>query len=302
MALAAPALAEEPSAAGVEASAKDIVRLKNGGMLRGTISELVPGETVTIVTVAGKTREIKMSEVAYAGPADEAPEQDAPAPPPTPTPAPAAAPVAAPSTITTSEPSKVEPYVTVQGRRATLHLESEPSGLTFHRASSSAVAVGPGGVAMALGYDRLCTAPCQITIPAGTEVLALSRPGERAFTAGPVTIPAGESRLVGKFESRAGLRATGWVITAASVVGGLALMYVALSSTERECDRYSGACRDSPRANLPPLIGGTVVLAVGAPIGIVMATMVPDKAKVDVAGARPATMPTARTLALRGNF
>ena len=36
----------------------------------------------------------------------------------------------------------------------------------------------------------------------GAEVLALSRPGEREREAGPVTFPAGESRLVGRNAAR----------------------------------------------------------------------------------------------------
>ena len=39
-------------------SAPDIVRLKNGGFLRGTIAELAPGEFVTLLLVTGETRKI----------------------------------------------------------------------------------------------------------------------------------------------------------------------------------------------------------------------------------------------------
>jgi len=234
------------------------VLLKNGGMVRGTISELVPDDTVTIVTVLGKTREIKMSDVVYAGPADQAPG--------------GAPPVAAPARAT-----------------ATLRLESEQDGLTFYRASSSAAGVGPGGTAKATGYERLCTVPCRVTLPSGTEVLALSLPGESTHASDPVTFPAGESEVVGRVQSHAGLRAAGWAIGAGSLIAGLVL---ALATTD--------GSTDSPFTR-PPFIASVVIMGVGMPVGFGMA-FVTDKATVEVKDSQPVAMPAARTLALRGNF
>ena len=51
----------------------DVVHLRNGGMVRGTISEQIPGERVVIVTLSGEVRSFPMSEVAYAGPLADAP-------------------------------------------------------------------------------------------------------------------------------------------------------------------------------------------------------------------------------------
>src|SRR5262245_37595241 len=51
----------------------DVVLLKNGGMLRGTISELVPGEFVAITIGSGEVRKLPMSDVRYAGPASQMP-------------------------------------------------------------------------------------------------------------------------------------------------------------------------------------------------------------------------------------
>src|ERR1700710_814517 len=42
-------------------TAPDVIRLKSGGMLRGTISELVPGGDVVLITVAGDMRRVPMS-------------------------------------------------------------------------------------------------------------------------------------------------------------------------------------------------------------------------------------------------
>src|SRR6188768_1348287 len=68
---AAPAPATG-GAAPAPASAPDVVRLKNGGILRGTISELVPGDYVSIVLITGEPRRVLYADVQFAGPANEA--------------------------------------------------------------------------------------------------------------------------------------------------------------------------------------------------------------------------------------
>lgn len=49
----------------------DLVVLRNGGMMRGSIVELVPGDHVLIQLPNGEERRIDMSEVEYAGRAEE---------------------------------------------------------------------------------------------------------------------------------------------------------------------------------------------------------------------------------------
>ena len=258
---AVPAQAPAPTT-----SAPDIVRLKNGSLLRGTISELVAGETVTIVTVTGKTREIAMAEVEYAGPADRAP-----AVPDSQPPAAAQAESDNEAKEATNRETKVEPYVVREARRARLHLTSTPEGLTFHRQTGSAMAVGSGGSAYATGYERLCTAPCDISLPAGTEVLALSNGDEPPRKADALTFPAGESQVVGTFESRAGVRTAGWIILVSSVVVGTVMVYSSITS-EQTCSDYGfgESCYETADVSVPLLLGGTLIAAAGIPLGIVL--------------------------------
>jgi hypothetical protein len=49
----------------------DLVRLKNGGMVRGSIIELVPGSFVVVELKNGETRRFEMNDVEYAGPEDD---------------------------------------------------------------------------------------------------------------------------------------------------------------------------------------------------------------------------------------
>jgi hypothetical protein len=299
---AAPAAAEA-SAPGATASDVDVVRLKNGGLLRGKISELVPGDSVTIVTVTGKTREFKMSEVDYAGPSAKDP-QAAPAPAATVAPGPAATSTdfgEKASEASAKDGSPTKSYVTVHGREARLHLISDEPGITFHRQTGSAFAVGAGGSAYATGYERICTTPCDVSLPAGTETLALSRGEKPPISAEPVTLPAGQSEMRGTLESRAGIRAAGWVVAIGGAVVGSVLMFTA-TKKEQNCD--FGVCNDTTTLDAGKLVGGAVIMGAGLGIGIAMVA-VRDKAVVEVnpqSGAAQRPLALARGISLHGHF
>jgi hypothetical protein len=266
--LAGVARAEEPkseAAADVPTdatSSPDVVRLKNGGMVRGKINELIPGDTVTIVTIAGATRQFKMSEVDYAGLAATDPQ----AAPTLPAPA-GGAPAEAP------KKDSPQPYMKVRSGEAILHLESAP-GLTFLRQSTSAVVVGLRNSAIAAGYERMCTAPCQISLPAGTETLALSRDGALPIGAQAVTLPVGVSRVKGAIDSRSGMRGAGWGV----MLGSLALAtYLVIDARGERKDCVNGVCHDSDTLDKGQVAAGLIVGAVGFGLGLGMAS-VPDRA------------------------
>jgi hypothetical protein len=288
----APARADD-GAAQPAAEARDVVRLKNGGMLRGTISELVPGDSVTIITASGKTREFPMAEVDYAGPADKDPSASA---------APSAVTTAEAPTksTTTSDNDKVSPEVTVKTDRAQLQLESSPPGLTFHRANSSAIATNGQSVAIARGYQRLCTAPCEASLPAGTEVIALSKEGRFPIEAEAVTLPAGKSRVTGTLESRAGLRGAGWAIAAGGLLIGGILVFTS-KTTEEKC-YGTDSCIETSGYDKGKFLAGVVIASGGVGVGLVLAFR-PDVAKVEVATRNPTlALPPARGFAFSGTM
>ena len=268
----ANAFAEKPAAARAEASGPsasaggDVVRLKNGGVVRGKISELLPGASVTIVSSTGKTHEFQMREVSYAGPESQEPAAAA-------QPTPAAA--AAQGEWSNHGSSESKPYVTVYGAEAKLHLESNPPGLTFHREESSAVAYGHGGVAHATGYARLCTSPCNVSLPAGTESFALSLEGKSPVSADAVSFPAGESRVVAEYTDNGGIRVAGVIVVVAAVVTGGVL--IGTSFKGNGCD--GGYC-DEPLDTTQFLIGSAVMVG-GGLLGFVL-TQFSDTATVQV--------------------
>jgi hypothetical protein len=246
-----------------------VVRLKDGGLLRGTISELRVGDSVTLLTVLGEVRKIPWQDVAYAGPASGLPPVSAPA---------AAADTAGP------------PIVGAPAELATVTLRSDPEGLVFHRQSDLLVQGGRGPQHI---YEPICTAPCTIGLPPGWYQLSLSPPGALPRRTVPVMIPKGGSELHGYIESRSGVRIAGWTLVAAAVIASVALMATA-TETSQECMPAAYGpplCQQVPGFNTGKIVGGMVTLAVGVPIGILMG-LAPDLPHVEARGAaNPAPSP-----------
>jgi hypothetical protein len=251
-------------------AAPDIVMLKNGGMVRGTISEMVPGDYVVIVTLTGETRRFAMADVSYAGSAAASP-QSKPLPERS----------GDDKEFETPEGAKYKPEITVHAKEARLRLTSEPTGLTFHKRTSSAMAVGSGGSAIAAGFQEICTSPCEASLPAGTHTLALSEPGKVPISADSVTLPAGVSTLSGRFIDRSGIRTLGLVVVVASAVGGTFMLLNMMDSTQTCSGDY---CYDNPEIDVGMLVGGLVVVGVGIPMGLALATT-RDKAELTVSPA-----------------
>lgn len=240
--LLAPAvvLADEPGAPkGVAPAAPDVVRLKNGGLLRGTISELVPERFVEIVLMTGEVRRIEMGEVEYAGPA------------------------------TSSAPAEA-PGVAVR-------LEAKSSDLTFYlpgaRSVGTAIAAGNtisigagGGGGFGVGgfgvgavetsgrsFDRLCIAPCTLQIAPGNYRFAVGE-GEEApvIIEDPVMIE-GPMTVTAEYSSYKELRTLGNVVSTVAILAGIAL---AIHWLAREDARTSGDYTQ-------PAIGGGIALGGG---------------------------------------
>lgn len=270
VATAQPTEAEAPAKPSDDAAESttapvDVVLLKDGGMVRGTIAEMVAGEEVTIVTLTGKTRTFSMRDVDYAGPVSKMPSPEAKAEPKVadrddPKPAP--------------EVTK-QPLVTVHGEEARLSLVSKDA-VTFHRRSASAV--GTGGVAV--GYDVMCTAPCEVSVPSGTYRLGLSKHGGAAIEADEdVVVFAGPSTVEGNYVDRSGLRRTGWIVFGVSAAVTALAPFVL---TEEDCTDYSG-CTDVT-SSTGWTVAGVGVVGMLASIPLIG---VSDKASISVSPGAP---------------
>lgn len=249
----------------------DVVMTQDGGMMRGTIVESRPGQHVVIALPTGETRRVAWSEVRFAGPAGEAPGSASVTTPP-----PSYAPYG------TQEPSYggappgygVEGYGTgappgygppgygpQPARAIRVRLVSAQPGVTFHRVVGSATAVGWGHGRMytvhAHQFERLCTAPCDLTLPVGSHHFALSAGG--AAVAATSLQLTGDSTIVGEYVDNSGLRAAGWITFGASLLAGGGMMLAPIL----------GGNYDSGTL-MSWMIAGGVVMLIGNIVGLAL--------------------------------
>ena len=126
--------------------------------------------------------------------------------------------------------------------------------------------------AFVTGYGAVkFTAPCNASLPAGTYEFALSGPGhDRPRTIhSQVQLPAGRSRLEGRFESKSATRGWGWVVFGTGIVGGFALM---IAAVDEQCDptpSATGSELTECRLTLDPAmtLGGLGAWLVGMVVG-----------------------------------
>ncbi len=229
--------------------------------MRGTISELVPGEYVTIILITGETRKFPISEVRRAGRAD-APANVEP-------------PVENPDPPETKEfPSKSRnresgtPLATIHAAEARIAVVSAPDGSTLFLRSAAA----GYDSANVSGYDEVCTAPCDVSLPAGTHTFAVSAPGHAPREADAVTLPPGRSTLKAKYVSRSGLRIGLGIASGAVIAGSIPIFVAGAEAPGKQGDKY-----------LPI---GTAVVAAGI-IGLTVAFLIPDGAEVTIIPGAP---------------
>src|SRR5579872_2767593 len=138
----------------------DEVKLKDGSVFRGTITEMVPKDHVDLLMANGQTRRFASADVSYAGPSRRPPgpggSGDAPRP-------------KGVDTHFVATEDDVQLLIrTGQG-------EVEGVGFGYHGT------VAYEGVAR--DYAIMCTAPCDTQLPPGLQRLALSHHGGRAIEA-----------------------------------------------------------------------------------------------------------------------
>jgi len=225
----------------------DIVRLKDGGMLRGTIVELVPGNTVEIALPNGASRTIPMNTVDWAGRADDDPGPGARNTQPPRDTAPPKPETAMPPPVPLLPPSVATPPA-AQGssNTATLRLRAEDGqeGLTFHlKTDLTTVHIG-GRPGMGIVYKRLCTAPCEVKLEPGSYRFGLSLDENSVVDADSVANVSGRSTLVGRYTSYKAALISGVVLAIlAEVVGA-----VVIAHTTQSCE------------TMPMLVGSPVTM------------------------------------------
>lgn len=249
------------------AKGNDIVRLKSGGMVRGTLAENLPGEYVIIVTVAGAKRRFAAKDVEYAGPEESPPRAVKTSGAGTDSPDTRPAPEAKPEPVPTSEKKAPRIDDGSPPRHKLTFRSYDETPVTVHRQLSTAFATTGRFAAVGASYERLCTAPCEVEIPEGSHVLALSIPGVRLpREAGDISLTENQT-VTGHYVSRQSVRTAGFVTGLAGIlIGGIAMAM--------------GFSRDdNGNTNRGALYAGLGIMTVGLAVGLPL-TLIRDEAEI----------------------
>ena len=232
----------------------DIVRLTNGGMVRGTIVEETPDGAVTILLVTGESRTFPRNEIAYAGTAEGAPS------------------MAKPETQARAPEPRIAPTVETQAR---VRFDSSRDDLTVHRRTGTVYAEGSWGSGWTSlegnAYARLCTAPCDAQLPPGDHRLAVSKSSSSRVAEAPdeVRVNDGDTLRV-DYRSKGLQRGIGYALMPVSILGGLSLIAVSvLAWRTEECT--AGTCFDKPDFKFPLMVAGMIVMPAGFVTGMLLA-------------------------------
>jgi hypothetical protein len=77
-----------------------------------------------------------------------------------------------------------------------------------------------------MAYDRLCVAPCDITLPAGSETLSVGAAGEKPDEIANVSFPPGRSEIRATRVSKQSTRNLGWLVMGGGLASGIATIAV----------------------------------------------------------------------------
>lgn len=226
-----------PAANGSAASTTvDAVHLRNGGFFRGRVTEIVPGDHVTIVVApSGESKRIPWADV------DRVIVASTPVPP---TPAAPATP-SAPAASGASAPA---PMV---GPRARVHITAPKQVILYRKAAGTS------------SFQQACTSPCDLEMPLGdTYKLAgngLSQNKEIHLSGAP----GGQVEIVVDPPSTGGMILGGFIAGAGATAAYVGLI-IALVGQASVSSCYGSSCPDSESDGETVRNAGLVTMVVGA--------------------------------------
>lgn len=248
-----PTAASAPSAS----TTVDAVHLRNGGLYRGRVTEIVPGDHVTVIVAPGaETKRIPWPEV------DRVIVASMPVPP-------------APTSTTPVASTPVAPAPMV-GPRARVHITSPKQVILYRRAAGTSA------------FQQACTSPCDLELPIGdTYRLAgngLSQNKELHLSAGPngfvdivVDPPSTGGMILGGFIAGGGA-------TAAYV--GMLMALIGQSEADRSCytygTSYGSSCEDKKSDGESVRNAGLVTMVVGAGVTALGVIVFINSASTDI--------------------
>jgi hypothetical protein len=183
------------------------------------------------------------------------------------------------------------PQPSATSERVPVHLDATEPDITYSVRSGSATIVGVAGghavAALAHGYTELCTAPCNASLPAGTQHLALSKGGGAPVEPeAPVSL-SGPVQIHGDYHDRKGTRIAGVVTMVLGGVTGTLLMVTA-SKPSQDCS--TGTCVTLPKIDDGQVAAGILVLSASAVLGIAL-VLQHDSAEISVVPLQTSSLP-----------
>jgi hypothetical protein len=243
-------------------AAPDVVRLRDGGLLRGTIAEYVVGDHATLVLITGETRRIAAADIRYAGPAQEEPPAtgteatsrsvDTTATPVAP---------ATPSTYGEAPPATRADTGAERGTAAVPAVTADPRPATRIRIRSRDgerlhVDAAPSGRELA----PLCETPCAPSLATGIYRFAITRPGMPRLEPDHLVPLEEGDRVTVTYDTRGGTRRGGLVLIGITAALGAGIALAPLAIEERARDR----------AIVPALVAGAALAGLGTLVGLIM--------------------------------
>ena len=203
------------------------------------------------------------------------------------------------------EPVADRAAVAVHAREARVLFESSPDHLAIYRSSYRSIGLAMAGtVSVAAdirGFQRICVAPCDVSLAAGTDTLAVSQTvdGESwPLSVGAVTFPAGASSVRLDYHDRSVVRHVGgWLFGS----GLVAMSYSLIETIGYARCRDDVSCKDGKLRGVAwgggLALGAFVVGGIMLGVGDMVEVKVTPRAQAYVPG-----LPRGRGLALRGSF
>ena len=236
-------------------AALEEVVLKDGSLYRGTISEVVAGDYVSLVTVSGKTLNFPVSQIEYYGPLGETEQKREK------------------TQLSSGLSLGTQFKLRVRGKVVPVKFESRQKGLTFMLHTMTAEGSGWSSYTGTIhttteGYSRVCTAPCEVDITEGRYRFGLAI-DNHVVEAGEVDID-GPVVVEGEYTDNTAIRVMGWVLAGVSLIAGTAMMFQSVSSDSYDIDNGL-------------MIGGGSLMAGGTLISLVL-VLWPDSGEVRIRG------------------
>ena len=234
----------------------DSVHLRNGGLYRGHVSEIVPGDHVTVNVEGGETKRVPWAEI------DRVIVASTVIPPP----------LSSTSTTPASTPAQPAPMV---GPLARVHISSPKSVILYRRPAGSS------------GWVQACSSPCNQELPIGDtyRITGNGVPATKEFRL--ETNPGATVDLTVDPASTGGMVGGGFLAgtgaTAAYV--GLFMALIGASNTNSCYDDLSGSsgysgCSSSKDESLRN--AGLITMAVGAAMTVGGILIFLNSAKTDI--------------------